>query len=811
MQRILSLLEAATTGRPWAVIVVLLVLTVASAGLARNLKIEVDLTEFGREGSVAVETNERVRDKFGDPARMVQVILDAGEGGNVLTPENLQTLGTAEDLVIDTLGDDIRVDEFGEPLVRSARMPIQAALDEQGVSIDETDPRQISAMAGAVLGSRPEHAALLSDDYDPGTGDARGALIVAFMDTNLNEDERTQAAERVARAFGIASGEPIVKYGSLDVTVFSDGIFVSSLTDSIRAEIPQLFGLALLVVVAILALAYRSIFDVIVGLVGLIVTVIWTFGLIALLGPGLLGWTGPFSQLGVIVPVLLVGLGIDYSMHLTARYREQRLRGEEPRAAAGGAIRTVGTALILATVGTAIGFGGNAIAPVAIIADFGIFVAAGVICAFIVMGLLVPSARVLRDRRRSDAGESAVRAIELERVMRTPAQLAVRLPLAGLIASVLLVAISLVAAAGLVVEFDRDDFIPQGSDVETILSMQRALFGANVNELTFVVVDADFTDPATIVGIQQAQSNLSEVSHVRKINDEPQALSIVTLAGSAAQMSGDGFNGSFGESGPPSPDELTGVYETLRDTVGEERFTQFVSADYQSGLVQIQTTGGDGGADALRDDIERAFMPVVNAGGTVAISSEPIIMSEMSDDLASFQAQSIGITLSIVLVLLAAYYRLTHRSALLGVIAMTPAIVAASLVLGVMWLLGISFNVLTATLTAVAIGIGVPYGVHVVNRFVQDRGRTGSIDEAVGRTLDNTGAALIGSALTTLGAFAVLSFSGLPPIQSLGLLGAFSIVFALLAAVLVEPGALVLWDRWSRRYGKRDEQPASSD
>ncbi|WP_276319873.1 MMPL family transporter [Egibacter rhizosphaerae] len=111
-----------------------------------------------------------------------------------------------------------------------------------------------------------------------------------------------------------------------------------------------------------------------------------------------------------------------------------------------------------------------------------------------------------------------------------------------------------------------------------------------------------------------------------------------------------------------------------------------------------------------------------------------------------------------------------------------------------MWLLGVSFNVLTATLTAIAVGIGVPYGVHVVNQFVEDL-RDAHVDIAIERTLRATGAALTGSAVTTLGAFVVLSFSDLPPMQSLGRLGSVGIGFALLAAILVQPGALVLWAR----------------
>jgi uncharacterized protein len=121
-----------------------------------------------------------------------------------------------------------------------------------------------------------------------------------------------------------------------------------------------------------------------------------------------------------------------------------------------------------------------------------------------------------------------------------------------------------------------------------------------------------------------------------------------------------------------------------------------------------------------------------------------------------------------------------------------------------MGLLGISFDAMTATLTAIAVGVGVPYGVHVTNRFEEDLARCDDADEACRTTLRTTGGALVGSALTTFAAFAVLSFSGLALIGRMGLLGAAGITFALLAAVALQPAALLLW---ARRLVSRRQRP----
>ncbi|SNR42234.1 hydrophobe/amphiphile efflux-3 (HAE3) family protein [Haloechinothrix alba] len=773
MRTLLSRLDAAGTRYPRRVLMSLVVATLGFAVLASTNEFEVDITQLGRDDAEAAQALDRVQEDFVDPSATVQVILDAGPGANVLTTAGFDAAAHAEDIAVDALGPDARDGDHGGTHVTS----LGTALREQGVDPAAAGEDRLGASAAELITSNPRMAALVSDDVDLEDGSARAMVLVLGLDPGLSKPERIEAGERVQAAF--EDGDPAA-LGDMRVTVFSLGLFDSGMLDAVQSEAPMLFAIALLVVLAVLALMYRSVFDVLVGFAGLLCTVVWTFGIAALLGPAHLGWTGPLTQLAIVVPVLLVGLGIDYSVHLTARYREQLAAGANPADAAGRALHTVGIALILATVATAAGFATTATAPVPMIADFGVFVAVGVLCAFAIMTLLVPAARVLRDRDGARQ-PGRVREIGLGRLVGAPVALARRAPALGLAVATLLTLGSVLAATDLDTEFDRDDFVPTGSDIEATLTHQKELFGSGVTESTYAVVDGDFTDPDLTAAIRQAHGALADVPDVRTVGGAPQATSIVSLAArTGADVTGGG--------------DLAAVYDRLRGTVGEQQVGQFLSADDRAGLVHIRTTAGDSGAERLRAEIENAFTPVADAGASVAVTSEPIIINGMNDDLGRFQARAIVLTLSVVLGLLVAYYTAAYRRPVLGVIAMTPAVAGASWILGTMWLLGISFNALTATLTAIAIGIGVPYGVHVVNRFTEDRGSAPAGD-AIARTLRNTGGALVGSAVTTLGALVVLSLSNLPPIQSLGVLGGAAIAFALLAATLVAPGMLVLWAR----------------
>ena len=127
-------------------------------------------------------------------------------------------------------------------------------------------------------------------------------------------------------------------------------------------------------------------------------------------------------------------------------------------------------------------------------------------------------------------------------------------------------------------------------------------------------------------------------------------------------------------------------------------------------------------------------------------------------------------------------------------LSVVPILLVLAWVLGTMVLLGYSYNVVTALITALSIGIGVDYTIHVTHRFLEEREHgSGDITEAVAETMRTTGGALVGSALTTALGFCVLVFSPIAPMGQFGLLTAITVVYALIAAIGVLPPMLVIW------------------
>jgi predicted RND superfamily exporter protein len=190
---------------------------------------------------------------------------------------------------------------------------------------------------------------------------------------------------------------------------------------------------------------------------------------------------------------------------------------------------------------------------------------------------------------------------------------------------------------------------------------------------------------------------------------------------------------------------------------------------------------------------------MAEAGVDVTVTSEGIIVDAVKRALSESQTASLAITLAAAMALLVAAFWREVRRPFLGVITILPVALVVLWTYGMMVAAGIPFSPTTAMVAALAIGIGVDYTIHMVRRYLEDRARHSTLGEAVRSTARNTGAALAGSALTTLAGFGILVTSSLGPFRELGAVVVFAIGFSLFAAVVILPAMLVLWDRWHAR------------
>ncbi len=172
----------------------------------------------------------------------------------------------------------------------------------------------------------------------------------------------------------------------------------------------------------------------------------------------------------------------------------------------------------------------------------------------------------------------------------------------------------------------------------------------------------------------------------------------------------------------------------------------------------------------------------------ITVTGDLVTLDAVLDGLNDSQVESTAISLAVSFGVL---FLLTRRL-MPAMVALAPVALATLWVVGSMVIFGLNWNVLTVMVTALTIGIGIDYSIHVWRRFEVESSVGDGPWEAMKRTLSTTGVALALSAGTTMCGFMVLLMSPMPVIRDFGLVTSLTVLFSLILSVIVLPILLVM-------------------
>jgi predicted RND superfamily exporter protein len=185
----------------------------------------------------------------------------------------------------------------------------------------------------------------------------------------------------------------------------------------------------------------------------------------------------------------------------------------------------------------------------------------------------------------------------------------------------------------------------------------------------------------------------------------------------------------------------------------------------------------------------------------VSITGMSILIHVLLAELTDSMYQSVIITIVLCFIVLTIVFYYTNRSLVIGAITTVPVLLCMIWIMGSMYFLGIPFSVLTVSVSALTVGLGITYGIHITHRFLEDLQQFNDVEKASRNTIRHTGSALFGAAVTTMAGFGILVFSLLPPIQQFGGIIALTILYCFLASVFVLPTFLTIWAKRTMKKG----------
>jgi predicted RND superfamily exporter protein len=512
------------------------------------------------------------------------------------------------------------------------------------------------------------------------------------------------------------------------------------------------------------------------------------------------------------VAALLIGLGDDFVIVLYGRYVAERWRGasvEESLRAMGGA---TARGVILGAVTTTATFYAFLTTDFTGLWQMGLIVGTGILFCLLAVLLLVPAMIGWSEehhRRREREPHLHIFAFGAERATRV----AMRWPRTTL----LLAAAVTVAAAGAAPHLKFDDSVealrPQGN--RGILAQQEISehFGAGFDHMS-LVVEAPTLD-ATLALAERASDGARRLVEAGRLGGfdavtsvlppaEGQQEALAWLArgrtdGSldAARIRADFARAAAAEGLRPaafaSGMELLERALDAREPVTREavlalpqgralldRYLRQVDGGWKS-VVKLYNLPG-----RPKREVPRAALDLAaSLGPGVTLTGMNVLSNSLRGEVRGDATRSALIGLALVAALLWIDFR-SIRSAFMALVPLG---------LGMLWMIGamvaadVHLNFMNIFVITMILGIGVDYGIHVIHRFVEERGRPGG-DPA--EAVEETTRGVLLAALTTIVGFGSLFTSHYPGLVSMGLVSTLGTAATALVAIVVVPA----WLAW---------------
>ena len=537
----------------------------------------------------------------------------------------------------------------------------------------------------------------------------------------------------------------------------------------------------LLGVLVLISLYFRQVFASIFIVFPLLMGVAWTFGLTYLVIENLnLVTVGLFA--------ILFGLGIDFGIHIFARYREARRRGIDIEEALTITVCHTGSALTTTAITTSGAFFSLMVTEFKGFSEFGFIVGFGILFSLAAMLVVCPAFIILAER---------LRVIRLHQ-SNVPAHLFRRgkYPFAHL--TVLLAAIatgySIYNVSSIEFEYDFSKLKPAkppgaGSLPESLKETRSPaiVLTENFEEASEVVatvkeIKSNHGDSSTVSSVKSVYSALPKrqsekldlIEKLKTLIDESER-----YLDHAQRVKVDSLR--------PYMEVAPLVLEDLPGDVTK----QFSSKDGELlNIVMINSAVPlKDGRQAIRFTKEVKKI-TTQSGRVYHASSAHIIFAEMLEIMLDDSVLAIVLTLVVVTtVLLIDLRNFTHT-----LLVLTPLLTALLLITGFMYLFEIRLNLYNMVAFPTVIGMGIDNGVHMFHRYREEG--AGSLK----LVLRTTGVALLATSLTTMVGFSGLIPANHPALPSIGILSLIGLGCCFVTAITLLPALLQIRENRNRPH-----------
>ncbi|MDG1306542.1 MAG: MMPL family transporter [Porticoccaceae bacterium] len=604
-------------------------------------------------------------------------------------------------------------------------------------------------------------------------------------------------------------------------TIFLGGpdMITADMVDFIKSDLLVFGGGILLFIVATLALIFRQIRWVVLPLVTCAVCLTIILGFLSWIDWRLTVISSNFVSLLLIITLAL-------TIHLIVRYRE--LHSQQPDASqyqlVSETVVSMAKPCLYTVLTTIVAFMSLVVSNIRPVIDFGWMMTMGISLALVVAFIVIPAGMMLFGKGKNPGDTDNSAAITSRFAVFTEKNGNLVLLIATALTALSIYGISRLEVENRFIDYFRADTeIYQGMEIIDTSMGGTTPLDIILQAPTFAAVEVDsFEDSADDeYGYDEADeygeddgfsdddygddlsfdetpaedalkdtywfssTGLADLAKLQAFIDaQPEVgkvSSLVQIYDVASDLSGHKLN-DF---------EIAFMRKSLGPDIYQQMVSPFLIEDLDEARIQLRAmeTGGQlRRADLLQKINDYAVNEVGIAQEDIRFTGLLVLYNNMLQSLYRSQI----LTLGAVFVGIMLMFLILFRSTKISVIAIVPNFLAAGIVLGGMGISGIPLDMMTITIAAITVGIGVDHAIHYITRFRREFSLDGNYIASMHRAHASIGQALFYTAMTIIIGFSILALSNFIPSIYFGLLTGLAMTAALLGSMTLLPKLILM-------------------
>ncbi len=740
---------------PWKVIFLISLITLFFAFQLPDLHFETSIYDLAIEDLPETEEYEAFKKEFGSE----EIILIAAKADNIFSKE---TFAAIEKLAQDLSTIKGVKEVISLPGIRkSMNVTGNWTLDEFRKKIEPVDLLEKNIISQD--GKTTVISLTLDDLRDKNS-------IILSVEEILNQQESFRALYQ--------TGMPVVS---------------KALADFTQQDFLRLPPITFFLVSLILFLFFRNLRGILIPAGSVAITLVWTFGLMALIGT-------PLSLLTMIVPVFLIAVGTAYCMYIFPEYLSAQKTSGAPRQAAALCFLKLGFPTSLAVLTTTIGLSSLLINKIFAIREFAFFSCAGILFMLIIMLTFLPAVISLMPFSKTrNMGMPARAERFLDRILSQIIRINLQHQKHAILLIFLITAAGIIGISRIQVETNPLSFFREDTSVAThFRDIHQDMSGSFPINVTIESSEDDFFEnPSHLKKIAEVQNYLGSLNGVDKTISFCDYLRLVNFAGN--QYQADYYTL------PEEAFEVRMLINSFKATLGEEMLGRFMNPAFSKANIMLRTHISSS-KDFLKTQskIENHLRQTLPDNLSFTVTGMGLVISQSSRLITEGQIKSLLLTLALVFAMMT----LLFMSCKVGFIGILPNCFPIVVSFGLMGWAGIPLSLSTSLVASIAVGLAVDDTIHYLVRYNREFKKDLSKENALRETIRHMGKPIIMTTVTISFGFSVLLFSHFKPTAIFGLLIMVTMFSALVADLILLPSLMLhvelvtLWDLLKLRLGK---------